>query len=303
VADAPIPPPGHRDQRKPDPIRPLIGAGTCFLLYRILLAVLVPVGQLLGGQMIALTVPPLVAAAIASSLAMAIFESRKLEETGLAWREGTRRNLLIGIALGAGAALLAILPAVGLGFAHFHRQANADVSWGGTLFTPILLFCGALGEEIAFRGFVLQYLMRGYGRWAAILSCGVLFGLMHAGNPDATAMSTVNTAAFGVLFGLAVLRSRDLWFAAGIHFAWNTVLPFLGVGLSGLTIEVTRYELVWNAGNWWSGGKYGPEGSLITSAIMILLVVAVWRAPVEKGVLYLVPDSGTTVFGQAASSS
>jgi membrane protease YdiL (CAAX protease family) len=235
--------------------------------------------------MIALTVPPLVAAAISSSLAMAIFESRKLEETGLAWREGTRRNLLIGIGLGGGAALLAILPAIGLGLAHFHRLANADVSWAGALFTPILLFCGALGEEIAFRGFVLQYLMRGYGRWAAIL------------------MSTVNTAAFGVLFGLAVLRSRDLWFATGIHFAWNTVLPFLGVSLSGLTIEVTRYELVWNAGDWWSGGKYGPEGSILTSAVIILLLIAVWRVPVIKGVLYLVPDLGSAVSGPAASSS
>ena len=303
MTGAPASQPGPRDLRKPDPIRPLIGAGTCFLLYRILLYILVPVGQFLGGQMIALTVPPLVAAAISSSLAMAIFESRKLEETGLVWRESTLRNLLIGIVLGAAAALLAILPAVGLGFAHFHRLDNADVSWSGALFTPILLFCGALGEEIAFRGFVLQYLMRGYGRWAAILGCGALFGIMHAGNPSATTMSTVNTAAFGVLFGMAVLRSRDLWFAAGIHFAWNTVLPFLGVGLSGLTIEVTRYELVWNAGDLWSGGKYGPEGSGLTSAVIILLLVAVWKAPVRKGVLYLVPDSDTPAFESAASSS
>jgi hypothetical protein len=279
------------DAVKRDPLRPLIGAGTCFLLYRILLYILVPVGQFMGGEMIALTVPPLVAAALSSAFAMAIFESRKLGETGLAWIDGSARNLLAGVALGVTAALLAILPAVALGLAHFRYNGNADVSWGGALFTPVLLFCGALGEEIAFRGFVLQYVMRGYGRWAAILGIGTLFGLLHAGNPGATAMSTVNTAGFGIVFGAAVLRSRDLWLPAGIHFAWNTMLPFLGVGLSGLTIKVTGYELVWRTGNLWSGGIYGPEASVITSAVIVLLLIAIAKVPVVRGTAYLVPES------------
>ena len=282
------------DPAKRDPLRPLIGAGTCFLLYRILLAVLVPVGQFMGGQMIALTVPPLLAAALASAMAMKIFESRKLGDTGLAWSEGSLRNLGVGIALGTVAASLAVLPAVGSGLAHFHYNPNADVSWGGALFTPVLLFCGALGEEIAFRGFTLQYLMRGYGRWAAILGIGTLFGVFHAGNPGATTMSTINTAGFGIVFGAAVLRSRDLWLPAGIHFAWNTALPFLGVGLSGLTIKVTGYELIWSAGDLWSGGAYGPEASVVTSAVIVLLLVAIWKVPVSPGSAYLVAESEPT---------
>ncbi len=276
---------------KRDPWRPLIGAATCFLIYRILLSILVEVGDFMGGQMIALTVPPLLAAAISSAAAMAIFESRKVGDTGLAWGAGTFRNLCTGIALGTMAALLAILPAVALGKAHFHYAANADVSWRGALFAPVLLFCGALGEEIAFRGFVLQYLMRGYGRWAAILGIGTLFGVLHAGNPGATTMSTINTTAFGIVFGAAVLRSRDLWFPAGMHFAWNAVLPFLGVSLSGLTIKVTAYELVWNAGDLWSGGNYGPEASAVTSVVIVLLSVAIWKVPVVRGTAYLVAES------------
>jgi len=279
------------DAGKRDPLRPLIGAGTCFIIYRILLWVLVPVGQVMGGEMIALTVPPLVAAAVSSALAMAIFESRKLADTGLGSGDGALRNLVIGIGLGLVAASLAVLPAVALGLAHFHYSANADVSWRGALFTPVLLFCGALGEEIAFRGFTLQYLMRGYGRWPAILGIAALFGLLHADNPGATAISTINTAGFGIVFGAAVLRSRDLWLPAGIHFAWNTALPFLGVGLSGLTIKVTGYELLWNAGDLWSGGHYGPEASALTSAVIVLLLIAVWKVPVARGSAYLVAES------------
>lgn len=270
-----------------DPLKPLIGAATCFLLYRVLLYIFVPIGDLIGGHMIALTVPPLVAAAVASAAAMAMFESRPLTDTGLAWIEGAGRNLLIGIALGTMAAALAVLPAVALGRAHFHYSPDADVSWRGALFTPVLLFCGALGEEIAFRGFTLQYLMRGYGRWAAIAGMGALFGVLHAGNPGATTLSTINTTAFGVVFGAAILRSRDMWLPAGIHFAWNTALPFLGVGLSGLTIKVTGYELVWSAGDLWSGGSYGPEASAVTSLVIVLLFFAVRKAPVATGSAYL----------------
>jgi membrane protease YdiL (CAAX protease family) len=222
---------------------------------------------------------------------MAIFEARKLGDTGLAWMDGTLRNLATGIVLGLAAAALSVLPAVGLGYAHFQATPNADVAIGGAAFTPLLLFCGSLGEEIAFRGFVLQYLMRGYGRWIAILATAILFGLLHAGNPDATTMSTINTAGFGIVFAVAVLRSRDLWLPAGIHFAWNTALPFLGVGLSGLTIKVTGYEVIWNAGEFWSGGKYGPEASGVTSAIIAALFLAIWKVPVARGSAYMVDES------------
>lgn len=274
-----------------DPLRPLIGAITCYVVYRALLYILVPIGDTLGGQMVALTVPPLIAAAISSALAMAIFEGRKLGDTGLAWMDGTSRNLMTGMVLGLIAASLSVLPAVALGFAHFHYSPNADVSLGGAVFAPLLLFCGSLGEEIAFRGFVLQYVMRGYGRWIAILATAALFGVLHAGNPDATTISTINTAGFGVVFAFAVLRSQDLWLPAGIHFAWNMVLPFLGVSLSGLTIKVTAYEVIWNAGVFWSGGKYGPEGSGVTSAIIVLLFIAVWKVPVSRGSAYMVAES------------
>ena len=276
---------------KRDPLRPLVGAGTCYLLYYVLTNILVPIGQFTGGQMIALTVPPLIAAAISSALAMAIFESRKVGDIGLAWVDGSLRNLLTGIALGFLAATLAILPAVALGMAHFRYSANADVSWRGAFFTPLLLFCGALGEEIAFRGFTLQYLMRGYGRWAAIFGIAALFGVLHAGNPGATTMSTINTAGFGVVFGVALLRSHDLWLPAGIHFAWNTALPFFGVGLSGITIKVTGYELIWRAGDLWSGGLYGPEASVITSMVIVLLLIAVSKVPAVKGTAYMVQES------------
>jgi membrane protease YdiL (CAAX protease family) len=273
--------------KKRDWLRPLLGAGTCFLLLEVALWFLIPVVQFFGGQMMALTLPMLLASAIASALAMAIFEAGSISDLGLAWREGTRWNLLTGMGLGAGAAILVILPPVALGMAHFAWIPNADFSWRAVVFLPILLFCGAMGEEIAFRGFVLQYLIRGWTPWVAILTTGLLFGWLHNENPSATPLSDVNTALFGILFGMALLRSHDLWLPAGLHFGWNAALPFLGVEVSGLTIRVARYELVWKSGDLWSGGKYGPEASVLTSGVVAILFLAVWKVPVRKGWAYL----------------
>jgi membrane protease YdiL (CAAX protease family) len=265
-----------------DKLRPLLAAGTCAFFFYFAYNMLVAALRFVAGDIVAITVTELIAALIANSLAFAIYESGALADLGLHWNGGSARNLGLGIGLGAVAASLVVLAPVGMGIAHFTAVPNADVSAGAVMFTPLLLLAGALGEEIAFRGYVLQSLMRGYGAWAAIFATGALFGVMHLGNPGATILSTVNTAAFGILFGAAIQRSRDLWLAAGMHFGWNAVLPFLGVELSGLTIRVTRFKLVWSAGNLWSGGEYGPEASVLTTLVLVLLAVAVWKVPVNR---------------------
>jgi uncharacterized protein len=282
--------------KKRDPLRPLLAVGVFAFFYWFADNVAATIAQFLGRDMVALTVPRLVAAAVAGALAMAIFESRKLTDLGLHWGDSGGRNLLAGIAAGVGGALLLIVPAIVFGLAHYESIPNADASWGTSIFTVALLFCGAAGEEIAFRGFPLQVLMRGYGSWAAILGIGALFGAMHSFNPGATTLSTINTAAFGILFGVALLRTHDLWLPIGIHFGWNATLPFLGVALSGFTIRVSRYQLVWKAGVLWSGGSYGPEASLLASLVLLVLFAVVLKMPVRRGWAYLLdpenPDSG-----------
>ena len=184
-----------------DPIRPLLGAGLCLLLYRVGTFFLAPIGLYFGGIMVANTVPPLLASAVATSIAMAIYESRRLGDVGLHWRDGSRTNLILGIAMGAAAACLVILPPILAGMASFHVLPHPDISWRAALFLPALLFCGALGEEIAFRGFTLQFLIRGYGPWIAVIAVGAFFGLLHAGNQGATPLSVFNTIGFGIVFG------------------------------------------------------------------------------------------------------
>jgi hypothetical protein len=91
-----------------------------------------------------------------------------------------------------------------------------------------------------------------------------------------------NTAGFGILFGYAVMRTHDIWLPIGLHFGWNFTLPLFGVNVSGLTIRLTGFTMRWSAGTLWSGGDYGPEASLLTSAVLLLLFGYLWKAPLRR---------------------
>jgi hypothetical protein len=41
---------------------------------------------------------------------------------------------------------------------------------------------------------------------------------------------------------------------------------------------------VWRTGTIWSGGDYGPEGSVLTSMVMIVLAVYLWKVPIRRQV-------------------
>jgi uncharacterized protein len=160
----------------------------------------------------------------------------------------------------------------------------------------LILLCGASGEELLFRGYGFQILLRSLGPYATIFPVGILFAALHAFNPSASVLGIANTAGFGILFGYAFLRSQDLWLPIGLHFGWNVTLPLFGVNVSGIKIGVTGYTLNWSAGTLWSGGEYGPEASILTSAIMLVLAGYLWKAPVRKqhSALLHPPDGDVT---------
>jgi uncharacterized protein len=241
----------------------------------------VPLLYWAGGLLVAGTVGLLLSAGFANWLSLRIFENRSLPEIGLPLNRWAADNLGFGLFGGIGSACLVLAPPLFLGAAHWTRSLEQP-SAGALPFVTLLLIVGAVGEEMLFRGYGFQILLAAFGPWATILPVSILFALLHGGNPNATWFGLANTAGFGVLFGYAFLRSRDLWLPIGLHFGWNFTLPLFGVNLSGLTIRVTGHEMAWTAGKLWSGGDYGPEASLLTSAVLVVLFVYVWKAPLRR---------------------
>ena len=128
-----------------------------------------------------------------------------------------------------------------------------------------------------FHGYAFQLLVRYLGAFATILPAAIAFGLVHMGNQNSSLLAIVNTVLWGALLGYACYRTGTLWMPIGMHFGWNVMLPLAGANLSGFTIRIMGYALNASAGGFRSGGAYGPEGSVLTTAAVAALFWAVTR--------------------------
>ena len=131
----------------------------------------------------------------------------------------------------------------------------------------------AIIEELIFRGLMLQAISKLAGNWLALAVTSLFFGIAHLGNAGATLWGAFAiTIEAGILLGAAFLWRRNLWFAMGLHFAWNTLEGLLGIPVSGhastglFTVNVKGAELL-------TGGDFGLEGSIVP--VMVSLLIAI----------------------------
>jgi uncharacterized protein len=222
------------------------------------------------------------AAALANAIVVRIYERGRLSDLGLGWTPTALREFLTGTGFAAGAAALILAGPWAAGAAHFERAPRSEHPWSSLIFITVVLLFGAAGEEMLFHGYAFQLLIRSLGPFATILPTSVIFGLAHRGNPNASNLGIFNTILWGVLLGYAYWRTKALWLPIGLHFGWNFALPLFGGNLSGFTMNVMGYALRWRAGDLWSGGGYGPEGSVLTTAVVVVLFFAVHRVFPER---------------------
>jgi uncharacterized protein len=236
------------------------------------------------GYLTAAALGTFLAAAVANAIVIRIYERGRMNTIGMGWSSASRRHLGLGVAGGVVAALAVLFMPLLAGVSHLVQSSDPaqQFSLPRLIFVSVILLFGAVGEELLFRGYGFQVLLARLGPWATILPFGVAFGAAHVGNLNVSWIGLVNTTAWGVLFGYAFFRSGDLWFPIGLHFGWNWVLPLFGANLSGLTIELSGFEIESKAGPLWTGGAYGPEASLLTSVVVVALGWWVHRVRLER---------------------
>jgi len=211
---------------------------------------------------VALFVP----AVAAMLLTIHFVDRRPLRTFGIGFLPRWRRDLRSGLILAA--AMLGVLMLGCKLLGYLSIQWTGSQAPGITLLaTFLILLLAALNEELVFRGFPLQVLIDGVGKWPAIIILSALFGALHINNPNSSPLGIINTILAGVLLSLAYVRTRSLWLPYAIHVGWNLGLGFvLGFALSGLGIAS-----LWTTGVSGSdtilGGSYGPEGGLLGTFI------------------------------------
>jgi len=208
-------------------------------------------------QMIAIPVSFVLVAIVAVILYLnALMENRSLLELNL---KSALIELPIGLILGLFTFSTVVLIMWLLGVLQFE---------GMNAFSNMLnMFPLLLSEEMA-------------GTWIAIIIQAALFGLVHAGNENATAFSTFAIAVeAGILLVAVYMLTRRLWMAIGLHFAWNWVQgPFFGIPVSGHDIN-GLFETTITGPEYLSGGAFGAEASIIALITCTLVgLVILFRA-------------------------
>jgi uncharacterized protein len=149
----------------------------------------------------------------------------------------------------------------------------------------IALIAG-IGEELVFRGVLFRIFEDGFGTTVAMITTAALFGLLHAGNPGATPMSTIAIALeAGLLLAAGYAWSRNLWFVFGLHFAWNfTEGGIFGAKISGRAMKgILSVPLSASAHDSVTGGAFGPEASVVAVTVCLGMTLVFGIAAIRAG--------------------
>jgi membrane protease YdiL (CAAX protease family) len=212
------------------------------------------------------------------------FEGLPFRALGCWFTNGWLKHLGLGCLVGAVTIGLAVLIASAPGGLSFTLDvAKGQEAVFETLGTSLSVFAVAAAfEESLFRGYMLQTLNRAGLGWLAIAMTAIFFGLVHLGNPGANAISTANTMLAGVWFGVAYLKTRDLWFPFGIHLVWNWMQgSVFGIEVSGLT-EISPAPILNEVDRgpaWLTGESYGIEASIACTAAILVSIVLIYYLP------------------------
>jgi hypothetical protein len=246
-----------------------------------------PVLSLIG------SVAGLAGAVLSVWLAVRFLDRRPFGDLGFRLDRGWWLDLAFGMALGALLMTMIFLVESGLGWisvAGSFETPGTGAPFALAILLPVAAFvCVGFSEETVSRGYQLRNAAEGLnypilGPRGAVLVAwalsSIFFGALHAGNPNATPLSTFNIVLAGLMLGFGYVLSGQLAIPIGLHFSWNFFqnavygLPVSGfetIGASFLSTEQSGPDL-------WTGGPFGPEGGLLGPAAMLLgvLLTALW---------------------------
>jgi membrane protease YdiL (CAAX protease family) len=181
---------------------------------------------------------------------------------------------LLGKGFALGALTIGVASLILLGTGMMRIDQTLPGSWWGEAWRSTLVFLpAAFFEELFIRGYVFAVLRRAGGWKLALILTSVVFGLLHAWNPNPDAESILAVIVAGFFLGAIFLATRSLYATGVAHFAWNWVMSgALHIAVSGVPSRDPDYRVVETGPDWLTGGPWGPEGGLAAVAAMFVVL-------------------------------
>jgi uncharacterized protein len=135
----------------------------------------------------------------------------------------------------------------------------------------------ALFEESTMRGYLQFTLTRGIGFWWSALLLSAFFGFAHGSNPGESPVGLFAAAGIALVFCISLWYTGSLWWAVGFHASWDWGESFFyGTSDSGVVVQNHLLGSHPLGALLWSGGATGPEGSLLTLVLVIVIGLLMW---------------------------
>ncbi len=219
---------------------------------------------------------------------MSLLERRRLGEYGLPWASRQGKFFLTGAAFGIAeiSAIIGVLAATGYySFGPLKIHGASLAKWA--LFWAVVFVVVGFFEEYAFRGYIQFALTKGFGFWTATIVTSVIFGVVHMANPGESWPGILGVMVVGFFWCFTLRRTGTLWFAFGMHAAFDFGETFLfSVPDSGMIFPGhLSNAVIHNGPAWLVGGTAGPEASVLDFVILgifFLVVHLMYPAKLES---------------------
>lgn len=144
----------------------------------------------------------------------------------------------------------------------------------------LIIFClfvlVAVGEELVFRGYILNNLMQSMPKEAALFFSALLFAGFHSLNPNFNLIAFVNIFIAGVLLGINYIYTKNLWFGIFFHFSWNFFQgPLLGFQVSGIELPSLLQQTIKDS-VLLTGGGFGLEASWLATLACSITAISLY---------------------------
>jgi len=214
-----------------------------------------------------------VAGVFAAALIMSQLERRRFGDYGLPARGAFGRLFWQGALFGLAEISAVIGFIAAFGSYHFGPLAihGGNVLRWAAFWLAFFILVG-LYEEFAFRGYVQFTLAEAVTFWPAAIVLSVAFGLVHITNPGESMLGVAGVILAGLFWCFTLRRTGNLWFAVGMHAAFDFGETFLySVPDSGVVFQGHLSNATLAGPRWLTGGSTGPEASLCDFVALLIM--------------------------------
>jgi membrane protease YdiL (CAAX protease family) len=211
-----------------------------------------------------------VIAAIAAAAIMGLLEGRAFGAYGLPGAGAFGARFWQGVVWGLvmiTAVIFLIRELGGFSFGDLALRGGELFRYG--VFWALAFLAVGFFEEFLFRGYTQFTLATGLEFWPAATTLSAAFGALHLANGGEDKVGALSVFAIGMFFCLTLRRTGNLWFAVGLHAAFDWGETFLfSVPNSGIVASGHLLNSSFHGPMWLTGGTVGPEGSAMAFAVV-----------------------------------